>query len=148
MESHTRSIDGHEYLFTKFGAKQSMKYLGKVLKLVGEPIAMATGAATKDGGKSLFESDMDFEMLGKAIGTLCEKFDDEEVQKLIIDISSFPNVLCDGVKVEFDSHYAGKLDLLFKVVRAALEVQYGNFFGALTDALPVKKVSPTSQPTT
>lgn len=146
-ETYKRTIQGKEFQFNKFGAKQSTRYLAKIMKFVGEPIAMAVGAATKDGGKPLLEREMDMEVLAKAVGSLMGRFDDPEVLNLIIEISSTPGLLCDGMRVDFDSFYMGKLDLLLEVVKAALEVQYGNFFGAVTAYLPGQMVGRTPQTT-
>ncbi len=121
-----KSIAGRKYEFQKFGAKKSVKLLTRLLKLVGEPLSIAVGAT---GGGKLFESNLDPKILSSAVRVLVDKLDEDEVLDLIEEFTANDNVLCDGVRVNFDNHYEGKLPELFKVLAAALEVQYGNFFG-------------------
>jgi hypothetical protein len=125
-------IDGEKYEFMQFGAKKSIKLLTRLLKVVGEPLSLAVGAA--NGGGSLFEKQLNPDMLGKAVACLVEHLEEDEVLDLIEEFTGKDNVLYKGMKINFDSHYEGKLPHLFKVLTAALEVQYGNFFGEFIGA--------------
>lgn len=133
-----KSIDGHEYEFSQMGPRQSLKVLVKLSKIVGKPIAMIAGGEKGVKPTSLMQKDVAPELFGAAVGAMVDRLDEDETVDLCVQLTSFPQVLCDGQKVDFNAHYDGKLDLMFKVLAAALEVQYGNFFAGLfaTGELP------------
>jgi Phage tail assembly chaperone protein, TAC len=80
--------------------------------------------------------ELDTDILGKAARALIERMDEDEVVGLIKKLTS-EGVLCDHQPIVFDTHYEGNLGHLFKVLMAALEVQYGNFTGAILARVPV-----------
>lgn len=144
-----QTIDGSVYSFSKFGAKESMRVLTRLFKIVGEPMSLAfTATQGGDPKQSLMDRKMDPEIISKAVRTLAEKLDEDQVLDLIETLTA-TKALCDGKKIVFDLHYEGKLPHLFKVLVAALEVQYGNFFDAFTDLAASKAalVSTQDQPT-
>ncbi len=141
-----REIDGKNYAFQKFGAEKATVILIKLTKMVGKPIAMAIAAIKGDG--KLLDRDMNLDILGEAVQALTGALDEKEAMSLIKDLTANGNVLCDGVKVSsFDKHYEGQLDHMFKVLAAALEVQYGNFYSAIAARVPTRRVeaAPTTQ---
>jgi len=137
----TREIEGHTYEFSQFGARESLKVLGKLTKIIGEPLTL--GLSGVKGGGNFLGREIDLTILGRAVGILGQHFDDEAIS-LIESLTSGDRVLCDGKKVDFLSHYEGKLDLMFKVLYAALEVQYGNFFKGLTALAPATPPAPST----
>lgn len=143
----SKNIDGSKYEFQQFGASHSLKVLTKLTKICGESITLAM-TATKGSG-NFFDREFDSDVLGKAVRSLVDKLDEDQVIDLIEELTA-RHVLCDGKQFVFDAHYEGRLDHLFKVLGAALEVQYGNFFGALTksDKLPGIRNTPPPSPAT
>lgn len=135
-----KQVDGSTYSFSKYGAKKSLKILTRLTKIVGEPLAigMAAASGNKSSGKSLLETELNPEVISRAARALVDRLDEDDVMNLIIQLTS-EDLLCDGKKINFDVHYNQKLPHLFKVLWAALEVQYGNFFDELT-------ASPAFQP--
>lgn len=133
MEMQTREIDGHEYQFARWGAKKSTKILIRLSRILGEPLSLAITSIKGDKqtrGKSVLDRDFDMDIIGKAVRSLFERMSDEnEVLDLIENLTSGDNVFSDGKKVIFDLHYQDRLGHMAKVLYAALEVQYGNFFG-------------------
>lgn len=145
-ESSEKEIEGRTYTFSQMGPKQSLKTLVKLSKIVGKPIALMAGGGS---AKGLLGKDIAPEILGAAAGAMFEKLDEDETVQICETLTSFPQVLCDGQKVDFNSHYDGKLDLMFKVLMAALEVQYGNFFAGLlgrADSLIGSDTTPAPRP--
>lgn len=134
-----KEIDGKTYEFQKFGAKQSLKVLLRIAKMVGKPAVAAFGSVKKSEG-SILDQDIDGGIIAMAVGSLVENMDTNETLDLIEELTGKDKVLCDGKKIHWDSHYAD-LEHLFKVLKAALEVQYGNFFNAL-GASPALKPNP------
>lgn len=124
-----KEIDGKDYSITQFPTTKSLKTLQKLVKYAGEPMAMMAALQTKEA--ETLAPEKQTELIGKTVKSLCERIDDEGVVDLIKSLSSGDALLCDGKQVSFESHYQGSLDHLFKVVLAVIEVQYGNFFGAV-----------------
>lgn len=138
-------IDEHEYEFTKLGAKQSVKVFTKILKIIGEPIALSAGAF--EGKGPLLERVFNGDALGKAMKALAERMDEDEVVSLMETLCGETACICDGKKVNFNSHYEGRLAHLFKVLKAALEVQYGDFLGEFGGLLGKTAPSPSASAT-
>lgn len=150
-----RKVDGSLYEFEQFGATHSLKILTKLTKLIGEPLTLAFTAmldgekklgaeveapATK---KSILDRKINGKMLGEAVKALVDKLDEDEVLSLVQQLCA-QSLLCDGKKIIFDSHYEGRLGHLFKVLGAALEVQYGDFLGEMfaSQGLDLASMSP------
>ncbi|MEW5803911.1 MAG: phage tail assembly chaperone [bacterium] len=129
-----KDIDGEQYTFYQLAPKKSLKLLTRILKIIGGPIGTAIG---KDGmsmkAESLFDLDID---LGAVVGHLCRNLDENEVEAIVDSLMS--QVFVDGkgeVSKVFDEHFGGRLPHLFKVVFAALEVEYGSFFDGMLDRI-------------
>lgn len=126
-------IDGDKYEFAKWGAEESLSNLLKISKIIGKPLGIAFGSMNKEQegmpGKIL-DRQVDPNMIAMAFEALTESLDEDSCISLIRKLSS-KDVLCNGGKINFNVHYQDRLDHMFKVVYAALEVQYGSFFGAV-----------------
>lgn len=121
-------VDEHVYTMTKWGALQSLDVLAEVSDLVGGPLA-GVFANLKQGIKTEITADLAQTVLGGLTAKL--RSNKEAVIGVLKALTSGDNVLCDGRQVKnFDRHFEGRLDHLFKVAYAGLEVQYGSFFDA------------------
>ena len=121
-------VDGLKYEFEKWGAEESLATLLKLSRLVGKPLGQAMAGLSFNEDKTKVE--INFDIAGEAIGALMQNMDEDLSMSLIKKLCS-EKCLCNGAKINFNVHYQDKLDHMFKVVAAALEVQYGNFFVAL-----------------
>ncbi len=126
-----KEVDGLEYQFEQFGAKQSLKILMKLSKMVGRPFIASIGSYQGKG------QPLNVTALTEAASLLFQSLDETETISLI-ELLTAEKCWCAGVKIKFDTHYEGKLTHLFKVLNAALEVQYGNFFEELAAFLNSK----------
>ena len=140
----TRQVGEHEYIFSQFGAKKSTKTLIRIAKMVGKPITLAMSSAVGSG--SILERKIDLSLLSQAVEALTQNLDEDASLKLIEELIGGDAVLCDGKKIDFDTHYQGRLEHMFAVLNAALEVQYGNFFVALSAFLPSPPQPQTQDP--
>lgn len=131
-----KTIDGKLYEFSQFNTTVSLRVLARLTKIVGEPIAIALGGAKKVDKKSddLADKDVTGEVFGKAVKALVDRLDENEVVNLVKLLTS-EQVLCDNSKIVFDDHFCGDIGHLFKVIVGALEAQYGNFFGGITQQI-------------
>lgn len=127
-----KTVDGFDYAFSMMGARQSTKLFIRLTKICGKPFALAFTALGKKSTPeaSFLDRPIDTFVLADAVEALCSHMDEDIVLDMIQSLTSDPTVLCDGKKVVFDVHYKGRTSHLMKVLFAALEVQYGNFFDA------------------
>ena len=129
------SVDGLKYEFSKWGAEEALDVLFDISKITGKPLASAVaGMFSKD---SEDKSKVSPEIIGEIIGALMDRLDKKTCMALIKKLSS-EKAWCEGAKISFDTHYQDKFDHLYRVIRAALEVQYGNFFAAFQGALGIR----------
>jgi hypothetical protein len=154
----SRTVDGKLYSFEIFSAEDSLRVLTRLTKIVGEPLTQAVTSIIKGAKekksftqlssdepsdepsdvkkRSLLDADVDFDGLGKAVGLLLSKMDEDDVLDLVKKLTSGPKVICDNNPVNFGLQYRNNLSHLFKVVAVALEVQYGNFIDGFIGRLP------------
>lgn len=122
----SREVDGIEYGFEQFGTRDAIKTLVRISKMMGKPLVLSIGAFK---GK---DKPLDLSILANAASILFDTIDEIETLSLVEKLCGGDKVLCAGAKINFDRHYEGRILHLFKVLNTALEVQYGNFFDALS----------------
>jgi len=127
-----KMIDGEDYTFCLLPPRQSVRLLTKIMKIIGP----ALGTIVEGNDLSNLDSvqDIDFD-LSKAVSALFDHVNEDDVD-MIIDalISQVIHKGTGDLSKSFDYHFQGRLPHLFKVIGAALEVQYGDFFaGKLGD---------------
>ena len=123
------TIDEETYEFEKWGAEMSLSTLIKISKIAGKPLGLFLGSFMGGDGPIL-DKQISPDLLANACEALVENMDEKISMELIKKFSS-EKILCNGKKINFDNHYQDRLGHLFKVVKAALGVQYGDFFGEL-----------------
>lgn len=119
-------IDDKTYEFEKWGAEDSLDVLLDISQLIGGPVGSAIGDLFNKEG---MHTEINGAMLGMVMEGLTKNLKKEIVKPLIKKLCS-EKVLCEGKPIKFNVHYADDLMHMFRVVKAALEVQYGNFFVA------------------
>lgn len=115
-------IDGKNYSFQQFSATKGTRLLARVMRIIGEPMGFLAGALNKTASP---------ELIGKAVKALTEKLDEDTVERTVKDL--LEGARCEGKPVVFDIHFAGQYGHLFRVVKAAMEAQFGDFFDALAE---------------
>jgi len=123
-----KEIDGAKFTFYYLIPRISTKLLIRLIKIIGPSF----GKAFPDSDVKLKDiADIDIQ-IGPAVDALICRFDEDEVQD-IIDIL-LATVLHEGQgnlgeEAARNELFTGNLSFMFKVVGAALEVQYTDFFG-------------------
>lgn len=139
-------IDGHKYEFAKWGAERATDVLMDLTHVAGKTMSLgATLASQARAGADVDKADM----LGQLVESLAGAIGDKRAtcKSLIRSLAS--DCTCDGATFDFNSHYEDRLSHMFKVVRTALEVQFGRFFSetiATIEALAPPKADPTATP--
>lgn len=133
-------IDGITYQTVQFEVKKSLRVITKVARKLGKPMVELL---TKMGGKKLSDFlEEDVGKMGPALAGVLQDLGDDEVYDLSKDICSDVIATQSGTTVggqlieqKFDMHFKGPGGLmrLIKVCKWALEVNYGDFFSAVTE---------------
>lgn len=139
-------INEETYSFSKWGAEESLSNLIKISKIVGKPLGILLGNALGNSEpeglfgeeKGILSKEFKPDMLALALEALTNNMDEKSMIPIIKSVVS-KDVFCNGAKINFNTHYGSNLMLMFKVLKAGLEVQYGNFFDEFRDLMPVKK---------
>jgi hypothetical protein len=131
-------IQGMTFEIEKWNAEDALDTLLDIAKVVGKPLGVAIGsfrsndeeleADLNEDGEEIKKPKKD--SVGMIFEALTDRLDKKLVKSLVIKMSS-DKILCDGKPVVYKTFYQDRLDLCFLVVKANLEVQYGNFFDAV-----------------
>lgn len=114
----------HEYQVNMWHPDKATLNLAWLVKMAGEPL-IAT-VMQVDSLTELLDSKLDAEMIVPAVRSLMLKLDEREI---VNKVRSFTEeMLCDGKKVDFDTHFLGYPAHLMKVVFFVLKAQYSDFF--------------------
>jgi hypothetical protein len=151
--TYEATIDGHAYEFAKWGAEAATDTLFDLALVLGKPLAQL-GAAMKAGEKGGEKFALSVDVAGSIVEQLIAQMGTNK--KLCMDIirkmTAGDTVMCDGKRITFNTHYQDRLPHMFDVLRAALEVQFGNFFvdvlkGAGLDLVGRTSSAPTAKST-
>ena len=127
------TIDGEQYEFCQLPARQSLKLLTRLMRIVGPTLGTAVNGIASGGLdiESVLDADIDFSSI---VTALCDRLDENEVTAIVDELLS--QVIHQGrgeLSKVFDAHFSGRLPHLFKVLGRALQVEYGNFLAELPD---------------
>ena len=121
----TKEIEGKAYTFSQYTTTESLKILTRLLKIIGEPLAKVMKSVS--ASENPLSAELNIDIIAEAIAVLSARVGEDEVVALVRKLST-EGVVCENKQISFDLHYQGELGLLFRVVSANLQVQYGNFF--------------------
>jgi hypothetical protein len=119
------------YSVTQLPAFRGLKMLARLTRTVGPALAKLANA--EQGGE------IDLSSLGDAVGALCEKLTDAEIDGITRELLFSSTVDEQPLLAQFDSHFAGKPELALQVLAFAVEVNFGGFFDAARGALAARK---------
>lgn len=127
--TYSADVDGHTYRFTVYDADKGFRVLCEVSHLLGAGLHQA------DMAKFTNEEGAKMNMLLAAARAICGGVGSDANRSLRL----VKRLCCDGVEVDgqrlteqlFVIHFARRMPSLIKVVAAAIEVQFGNFFDLL-----------------
>lgn len=141
IKSHT--IDGKEYDFYYINPSKALKLLTRLMKIALGPVG---GAFAGSGGKDASLLDANISLDG-FFARLAENLDEDMVLNTIKDIMFYVRHK-GGAEIVFDAEFEGSMWHLMKVVRQALEVNYGDFFDGIKAELAavIKKRTATTDP--
>ena len=114
----------HTYQVNMWHPDKAIENMTWLVKLMGEPlvaIVVNIGSVAE-----LMESDVDLTLLAPSVKHLMQNLNEKEV---VIKVNQFTeDMLCDGAKVDYETHFMGRPGHLMKVIMGVLKVQYADFF--------------------
>ncbi len=134
QKTEKRTIGGLEYSTTQLPAMKALALSTRIGRAVGPALAAASGV----------DMGADVAALAPAITRLFASLDGAEAQALTKEILQGTTVVFEGKHVHLgdtaaiDHVFTGRLGELFTVVKFALEVNFTDFFDALTSAASAK----------
>jgi hypothetical protein len=134
-ETKETRIDDYQVRVTPHAARAAVKLLAKIGRVIGPGLAKL-----KTDGDVSSVKDMELDDLGPAIAALFTALDDASIDILLADIFKHTSITKPDIKGElrmYDLSRVTEVDdafgcdhlLMLKVVKYALEVNFGSFFG-------------------
>lgn len=125
----SQTIDGTVFTVTQLPSMRSLKLMHRLMRVTGPALFKLAG-----GGKSVSLKDVDLSAAGEAAQLFFGSFSDNDLEALTREILDSATVDHEGRTIPllpvFDLVMAGKVLTIFKLLWFALEVNYGDFFGA------------------
>ena len=120
IEQKKKTIDGIRYAVTQLDGIRALKIQTKLIKVLGSSLANSLSSG-------LDFSKLD-EFLKKQLPNLLSNFDDEVVNKIILDLFDtgvFVERKGSLEPVDFEIEFAGKINHMWKVAAFIIEVNFG-----------------------
>lgn len=129
------TIDSVGYRINLYTTRTSLSNLTRLLKLLGEPVAILFSGKDQQGAEM---SDAQFgdrleSLFPKAVTALVSRLDNAEAESLILALLENTIVMSENVPAShsFDTRFQGQLGHLFRVLGETLKVQYKDFLSEL-----------------
>lgn len=137
-----KEIDKETYEIWHLPAELAITTLTKLTRIIGEPMGKAMGGLESSSG-SLMDANVNFNIIGHAIGLLASRLDENEVMLIIKTMLKYVHKKESNGKLrecDLELDFQGRIMHLFKVVQASLEFNYSDFFAGIKSRL--KEVFP------
>lgn len=146
MSLHVKSkeIGGVVYEVQQLPARRALRLVARL----GKVVAPLLGSVSKGGSKALLDLD-----LGAALADVFEKVTPDEQDALLAELFASTTIVePSGAKAPFwsviDTRMQGKVLDVYLVAAFALEVNFADFFDALSKSSDAPKVAAPTSPTT
>ncbi len=145
-QSRTEEIDGVTFTVQQMPAKRALLMLHKITKA----IAPALGKSLEGASLGDFKlADLELKNLGDAAQLLFQNFSESDLEQLNSQLLETATVVHEGKELPlmrvFDEVMAGKIGTVLKLLKLALEVNYGDFTGALLATVGAQSAAPPSK---
>lgn len=119
MEQHIKTIGDESYLVIEMDGIRALKAQAKLIKILGTGVISLIGKDT---------TTLDSNTISNVVSSLMSNFDDNLVVEFVLSL--FEKGVWtekDGkphTKVDFSTHFTGKINMMWKVVMFILEVNF------------------------
>lgn len=131
-ESQSKEIAGLGVTVQQLPATRSLLLMHRLGRAVGPAMAKAIGG-NKLAGLKL--ADLELSGIGEAVQMLFDRFTEQDLTHTLKELFESATISDGTAQLPFlrtmDDKFAGKPEALIQAVGFALEVNYGNFIGAL-----------------
>ena len=127
--TQTRTIDGNTFTVSMLLGRASLRMLHRLIRTVGPGLAKAAGGVA---GTSLKLGDLELSSLGDALCLLTDRCNEAEFMAITEELLGSATI--DGQPLmgpQFDLLMRGRSLTVLKLLRFAIEVNYGDFSAAL-----------------
>lgn len=124
-------IDGSKYEVGHWPVDKQLDIMTKLIKLLGEPIAMMVMGALQQKGslKEALSAELTMKASQESIKALMSRLNETEIKSLLREVTE--GVLCDNKQIAFDVHFMGRIFHLLKVALFCIKHQYQDFLDVL-----------------
>ncbi len=134
------SIKGKMYSITPWSGTKAARMLAKLVKLLGP--AFGTLMSSAGSLKGLLDSKTSEVNFSEVFMSLADRLDDQNFDLLMKELLEGVHDGAKAVTDDFDSRFSGEVATMFSLVKASLEVNYGDFLDVIGKASAGSKASP------
>jgi len=129
----SKLIDNQKYEVGHWSLDKQLDIMVKLIKLLGEPVAMLLMGALQQKGslKEVLNSQMSSQINSEAIKAFTSRLNEAEIKTLLKECTE--GLLCDGKQISYDVHFMGRIFHLLKVALFCIRHQYQDFLDVLPD---------------
>lgn len=147
-EAQSKTISGDTYLVYALPPRIANKMFIRIIKTVGPSLGVLLEELDEDDAKKglkglLDNPKIDGAFIGKVARELCERLDEDEIERMMNDLAKVSEVEGGGSLFKiFDIHFQGKIGELYAWFAFALQANFANFGNAWsTDSSPSLQAS-------
>lgn len=137
-ETRSKEIDGFTFTVQQLPARRGAKLEIKLTRILG-PGVLRSLSGVKLSASKLADVDLNLSDLANGLEDVFTKFSENDFDSLINELFETSTISQNGKTVQLlpvvDEWLAGHPETLFKAVKFALEVNFGNFISALLGKL-------------
>lgn len=131
-------IDGAAYTIGTLPPRRSLRLQNRLLRAVGPAIAQLIASVKPGPGGRVALGEIDLVAIAAGVQGLMAQLTADEQDAIMAELLSTVIVVQNGrsapVMSVFDDHFEGRLPAVYKLMWAALEANFGGFFGPLLAA--------------
>lgn len=136
LEPEEKVIDGLTVQVVPFAAWTAFRLKAELIGLVGPTLIKGISGlvgSKEDSSISIMDKNINLDKLGEAFIDLLNKLTPEKMEYITKKILAFTRVDNKDISIEvvFNDVFAKRMDLIYKVLWYALEVNYKSFLGLL-----------------
>jgi hypothetical protein len=137
-EPQQLTIDGATYSIGTLPPRRSLRLQNRLLRAIGPAIAQLIASVKPGPGGKVALGEVDLVAISAGVQGLMAQLTPDEQDAIMAELLAPVSVVQDGrsapVMAVFDAHFEGRLPAVYKLMWAALELNFGTFIGPLVGA--------------
>jgi len=136
LKSESKEIDGNSYEVYMLPPMLSQDLLMDVAKMVGPALGPVLDKFFNGGNPDVLSQELGADFFSRATSTFFIGLDKKVMRDVIGAMANVSNVDGRPLKVIFDIHFLGRLEIMYQWLMFAMRVQWGNSLSALVKVAP------------